>query len=334
MIVSLIIPAIRWDDHLDRTIRSISDQALDGGLEAETVVALASLEGPSLPPPSVRVVANPEGTAPAGLNHALEVARGDIVVRVDSRCSLPPGYVSRVVDLLADPKVGCAGGGQVVLDTGILGSAYATAFNSPMLGTGWYRWRSCSGETDTVYLGGWRRTDLDRVGRFDEKLVINQDSELAQRIHDAGLLVWYEGSLAVGYLAARSWRGLVRHHFDFGLWRAMRKRAGHRGYERRHLAVMAAGLLLAAAVVAWLASGPGLMELLVMAGLFVLVAIGAGASAARMRRKIPDPPRLNPIGVLLSPALAALLTASWAAGMVVGLARGGAALAEANPEEG
>lgn len=321
--VSVIIPALLWDGYLERAIESIRHQVISDDMTIEVIVALASTaRAPASHDDSVVIVGNPEGAISPGLNRAIAEGHGGLVIRVDSRCVLPPDYVSRMVELLSGhPEIGCVGGGQVVIDDGVLGSAYASAYNSPLLGMGWYRWRGRSGSTDTTYLGAWRRKDLERIGGFDERLLLAEDSELAQRIRTSGLKVWYDGSIGVGYTAARRLSALMRHQFDMGLWRAMRKKAGQRSYERRHIAVVAAASLLLVGIGSRLTAGPGLPDLLTMSGLFVVAALGAGWSATKMRRKVPSAPRLSRAGILLGPVLAALLAGSWAAGMMTGFSR-------------
>ena len=95
-----MIPARSWDGHLIATLASIAAQVLPDGLTVETVVGLAD-EAPTACPDGVRVVHNPNGTIPDALNLAISESRGEVILRVDARCVLPPDYVTRVVDRLA-----------------------------------------------------------------------------------------------------------------------------------------------------------------------------------------------------------------------------------------
>lgn len=320
--MSVVIPALRWTPYLDRTLESIRSQRLDPGVMLDVTVALASGTPPPGTTPHVRVVENPGRWVAPGMNHAIAASEGAIVVRIDSRCQLPPGYLTHLERLLQDPSIGCAGGGQTVIDPGLLGSAFATAYNSPLLSLARYRWSSRSGPTDTVYLGAWRRDALEGIGGFNEQLKWSEDSEVTTKVRDAGLRIWYDGSVAIGYTAARSMRQHLHHAYETGLWRAIRRRAGERSYERRHGIILGLNLAVVAVCLAWLLTGPSLaLAAMVFGGAYLMTAFGAGASARRMRRKIADAPPLKVLGVILGPAFGLALLCGGMVGTVVGFLR-------------
>lgn len=323
MLVSVVIPAVSWDELLEHTLGTLSAQVLPRGVELETTVALAG-RPPDVLPPHTRVVPNPGRSIPLGLNRAIAASRGDVVVRVDARCDLAPDHVARVIDVLADETVGAVGSAQLVLDRGIFGSAYAVAFNSPLLGPSTYRYGRRSGLVDSAYLGAWRRSELDALGGFDTRLRRNQDNELADRVRGLGLGVWYDASSVVGYRSTRGLRATMAHHGDFGAWRMVQHGHGQRALTTRHvaaLAVVAAGGSLGIAAVASsrtrsLALGVGLFT-------YTAAALGATFSARRLRRCRPDipEPALNPLGAALAPGIAMAINGAWVAGMVRGAIR-------------
>ncbi len=322
MHVSFVIPAATWDDYLERALASIAGQDLPDGVEAETVVALRrGARTPDAVPDGVVIVENPDGRIPTGLNLAVRAAAGEVVLRVDSRSVLPKGYLRRVLEVLADPRVGCVGGAALVLDRGLFGSAYAVAFNSPLLGPSRYRFSRTSGLTDSPYLGAWRRAVLDDVGGFDLRLTRNQDNELAERIHDAGYEVRYDAGLVVGYVAGRGPIGTVRHHHGFGRWRATQGSLGQRALGARHVAaVVGAAGVGAAPAAALLSPSTRRAAVPAVASIYTAGALGAWWTAARLRavRGDLDLAPLHPLGVALAPAVAGVLDAAWFAGLVRG----------------
>ena len=326
MLVSVIIPAIRWDAHLDRALASIAAQDLPPGVRLEVAVALA--EPTTAPVPTsvidgepVLVVNNPGGSIPVGLNRAVAATSGELVARVDSRCVLPPDYLARVVSGLADLTVGAVGGAALVLDRGFVGSAYAVAFNSPLLGPSRYRFSRASGSTDSSYLGAWRRETLAAVDGFDERLPRNQDNDLAERIQGRGLVVRYDADAVVGYVAGRSLRGTLRHHYSFGWWRMAQRNQGGQGLAPRHLAVVAAAATVVIGASVALAR-PRSRRRAVAAGAvaYGAAALGAWSTAARLRSARPDLDLapLHPLGIAAAPARAAAADAGWALGLVRG----------------
>jgi hypothetical protein len=321
-IVSVIVPAVRWDDDLDRLVETVAAQDLPDGFELETIVALADpATAPSVLPTGVQILPNTSGSIPAGLNAAWRGSRGDVIIRADSRTLLPPWHARQVITILADPQIGCVGGAQLVLDRGVFGTAYAVAFNSPLLGPSVYRYGRRSRPVTTAYLGAWRREVLETTGGFDERLLRNQDNELADRIRSRGLVVWYDAELVVGYTANRGLIGAVRHHHAFGRWRSAQKELGQRALEPVQIAALAVGAAAAIGTATSLTSTTG-RRLLVLAGgvTYGAAAFGALASAARLRRARPDlaPSPYHPLGVLLAPALALVIDAAWLSGLLEG----------------
>jgi succinoglycan biosynthesis protein ExoA len=320
MLVSVIIPASRWDAHLERALDSVAAQRLPDDVSVEVAVALGEVEGAG-PRPGVIVVANPGGSIPVGLNLAARATSGEVLARVDSRCRLPTDYLARVVAALSDPGVGSVGGAALVVDRGVMGSAYAVAFNSPLLGPSRYRFSRTSGPTDSSYLGAWRRATFEALDGFDERLPRNQDNDLAERVRASGLEVRYDADAVVGYVAGRSLPGTVRHHYSFGWWRMAQRRQGGRGFTARHaVAVTIVAAAGASGLVA--VSRPRTRGAAVALGIAgYLGAVGASwATAARLRATRPDLDLapLHPLGVVAAPALAAVLDAGWALGLLRG----------------
>ena len=269
----------------------------------------------------VKAVLNPSGTIPDGLNAAIANSRGEIVIRVDARCDVAPNFVTTLVSKLDDPAIGSVGGAALVLDRGIFGSAYAVAFNSPLLGPSTYRYGAISGPTDTAYLGAWRRSDLEAIGGFDSRLIRNQDNELASRIRATGKTIWYDADAVVGYRNGRGLKATLAHHREFGLWRMAQRSHGQAGFDRRHLVALGSAGGAALTGLGLLASPTG-RKLVAATSAAAYVAAGAGAyrTARRLRSKRPDivGPDFHPVGVALAPALATAINASWLSGVIQG----------------
>lgn len=264
-----------------------------------------------------RTVANPSGTIPDGLNAALAASTGTIVLRCDSRCDLPPGYVRRCVEALGDDTIGMVGGTPLVMDRDLVGATYGIAFNSPLLGPSRHRYSRTSGPADAAYLGAWRREVLVEAGGWDPRLIRNQDNELADRISASGRTVWYDADLVVGYVAGRPLRGILAHHHGFGRWRVIQGSLGQRAFTNRHVASL--GVLGAGGVgaVALAAKAPRRAVAATAALGYAGLAVLGWATARPVRRARPDLGlRPGPAPHALAPALAVGINASWLAGIV------------------
>ncbi len=315
VLVSVVIPAVQWDSLLDAAVASVDRQELRADIELEVLVALK--QPTSHLPRHVTVVPNPSGSIPRGLNEALARSRGSIVVRVDSRCDLPANYVTRCVEHLADPTIGMVGGAQLVRDAGAISGAYATAFNSPLLGPSTYRYSARSGPIDSPYLGAWRRETLEAVGGWDERLLRNQDNELADRVRATGLQAWYDHELVVGYWANRSFAGLMRHHRDFGRWRHEQSDMGQEGLSGRHraaIALVGGGGLAGAAT---LAKAPPTARVATLTAGYAAATATAVCTSRRLWARRPDleGPRPGVRSAMMVPVVAALINAAWFTGI-------------------
>jgi hypothetical protein len=85
-----------------------------------------------------------------------------------------------------------------------------------------------AGPAETVYLGVFRRSAIERVGGFDPRFTRAQDWEMNLRIRRTGGLIWFAPELEVTYRPRGSIRSLGRQYRDYGRWRrvVMRRHQG------------------------------------------------------------------------------------------------------------
>ena len=100
------------------------------------------------------------------------------------------------------------------------GRAVSLATSSPF-GVGGARFHYSAREewVDTVYMGAWRREVFERVGRFDEEMVRNQDDELSYRIRERGGRILLDPSIRSRYYPRTTPRTLWRQYFQYGYWK-------------------------------------------------------------------------------------------------------------------
>lgn len=224
--VSVIMPVLNEERHLADSVRMVLDQDWPGELElvlalgpssdATDVVAaeLAATDS------RVRTVANPTGRTPDGLNAAIAASTGDVVARVDAHAEIPSDYVSAAVAVLEETGADNVGGIMDAVGVSDLERAIACAMKSP-LGVGGARFHTGggAGEADTVYLGVFRRSALERVGGYDPHFERAQDWEMNHRIRSTGGLVWFTPDLVVTYRPRSSVGRLADQYRNYGRWR-------------------------------------------------------------------------------------------------------------------
>lgn len=242
-LVSVILPILNEEPYLRNAVRSILSQDFQGELEiilaigpsrdrtqlvAEQLVAEDS---------RVHIVANPTGRTAAGLNAALSIARGDVVVRVDGHAELPAHYISLGVQLLNETGAVNVGGMMAAEGVTPFEKAVAGAMRSP-LGVGASRFHTGgdAGPVDTVYLGIFKRDALTAVGGFDEQFTRAQDWELNHRLSTNGGVIYFDPRLYVTYRPRPSVRALARQYFEYGRWRRVVSRLHSGTINYRYLA--------------------------------------------------------------------------------------------------
>jgi len=245
--VTYVMPVLNEERYLRQAVESIFEQSAEGPVDlvlalgpstdrtnqiAEDLVAEARKRKRK-----IQLVSNPVGTTSSGLNAAIAVATGDVVVRVDAHSKLSPGYTALAVEILNQTGAANVGGLMRAVGNTPFQTAVAWAYMSRFgLGGGAYHVGAEAGPADSVYLGVFRREILQNLGGFDEAIVRGQDWELNQRLRSAGHIVWFDPRLEVEYHPRSSWRKLAKQFFDTGLWRGLLSRANAGRVNLRYLA--------------------------------------------------------------------------------------------------
>jgi glycosyltransferase involved in cell wall biosynthesis len=180
----------------------------------------ALLETFSAAHPRVKVVDNPELTTPFALNRAIRSALGEIIVRMDVHSRYAADYISRCVVTLEQTGADNVGGAWHAEGKSFMQKAVALAFQSPFSsgGAGSHALNH-EGIVDSVYLGCWHKTTLEKIGFFDEEFVRNQDDELNLRITRSGGKIWQSPSIKSWYYPRASLPALFQQYKQYGYWK-------------------------------------------------------------------------------------------------------------------
>jgi succinoglycan biosynthesis protein ExoA len=308
--VSVVIPVLNEGRHLRDAVGQVLAQVYAGDLEVvlalgpstdDTDTVAADLVASD---PRVRTVANPTGRTPSALNAAIGAARHDIIVRVDGHAEIPADYVATAVRTLADTGADNVGGLMKAVGRTAFEKAVACAMRSRIgVGGGTFHVGGGAGPVDTVYLGAFRRSALDRVGGYDERYTRTQDWHLNLKLRQSGGTVWFTPDMEVTYRPRSSIKALARQYFQYGQWRRVVAREHPETVNARYLAppVMVVGTTAATLVA--LAWPPAL---LVPAAYAAGIAVGGGAISSG------EPLRTR----LLTPVVLATMHWSWGVGFL------------------
>jgi succinoglycan biosynthesis protein ExoA len=317
--VSVVVPVLDEERHLASAVARILGQDYAGDLEVvlalgpstdrtdEVAAGLAAADD------RVRLVPNPTGRTPAGLNAAIGAARYDIVVRVDGHALIPRDYVAVAVATMGRTGADNVGGLMAAEGETPFERAVARAMTSRLgVGGAAFHVGGTEGPADTVYLGAFRRSALERVGGYDETMQRAQDWEMNYRIRSTGGTVWFTPSMTVTYRPRPTVRALARQYLDYGRWRREVVRRHPDTVSARYLAAPVAVVGVVAGTALGLASvaGPAWLRVGWAAplGYTALVVVG-GAVAGR---------GLDPAARVRLPVALATMHLSWGTGFLLG----------------
>ena len=241
--ISVILPVLNEESHLEGAVLSVLSQDYRGPLEIilalgpsrdrtnEIATKLASQDN------RVKLLDSPTGKTAAGLNLALAASKSPVVVRVDGHAQIPSNYISLIVEILNKTGAVNVGGVMAAVGTTAFERAVAGAMRSP-LGVGASRFHTGgeAGEVDTVYLGAFRREALIAIGGFDERFTRAQDWELNFRLRENGGVIYFDPRLHVTYRPRSSVGALAKQYFEYGRWRRVVSRRHSGTINYRYLA--------------------------------------------------------------------------------------------------
>ncbi|MEY3531515.1 MAG: hypothetical protein RLY68_517 [Actinomycetota bacterium] len=223
--VSVIIPVLNEERFLKQSVQAILNQNYSG--QFEIILAL----GPSKDQTNViaqelaqdkriKLVENPSGRTASALNNAIKNSNFDIIVRLDGHAIVDSSYIKNAVKTLVESGADNVGGLMKAEGTNTFEKSVAAAMTSKFgVGNAPFHVGGKSGEVDTVYLGTFRKSALERVGYFDESFIRAQDWEMNYRIRKTGGKIWFNPELVVSYRPRKNILQLAKQYFEYGQWR-------------------------------------------------------------------------------------------------------------------
>ena len=225
--ISLVMPVRDEAKHLAEAVEAALAQEFKSGKEIILAIApstdatreiadqLEQRHGTKL-----KILDNPAGDTATGLNLAIATAKFETVIRVDAHSKLSEGYAALAQEVLQETGATNVGGIMVAEGESEFQKAVAFGYNNRIgLGGGAFHVGGKAGPVDSVYLGCFQKSWLEKVGGFDPKWVRGQDWELNKRLREAGGTVWFDPKLKVTYYPRDNWPALAKQFFNTGIWR-------------------------------------------------------------------------------------------------------------------
>lgn len=323
--VSIIIPCYNEQNTIRVLLDAIFQQTypssemeviiVDGMSTDKTrqVIAEYQNEHPDL---AIRMLDNHRRTIPSALNLGLDAARGQYVVRLDAHSVPEKDYVERcVMDLTAG--LGDNVGGMWLIrpgGEGWMAASIAAAAAHPLgVGDAYYRHTPKTGPVDTVPFGAFRRDLIDKIGKFNEHLIANEDYEFNTRIRKSGGRIWMDAQIRSTYFARATLGGLARQYWRYGFYKfeMLRRYPETLRWRQALPPLFVLGVFLGMVMSPFLSLAR--FALVIVLGLYFLI-LGVGAIPAAIRLR--DPRAL--VGV---PLAIACMHFCWGAGFLWSIKR-------------
>jgi succinoglycan biosynthesis protein ExoA len=225
--ISILIPVRNEADYIKTCLKAVLQQdypkekieilVADGMSDDGTREIIQNYQQEYL---NLKIFDNPAKIVPTGLNAALQIAQGDIVIRVDGHTVIAPDYVQQCVEGLKRTGADNIGGRMYAKGEGVFGEAVALATNSPFgVGGGRFHYSDKEEWVDTVYMGAWRREVFEKIGLFDEELVRDQDDEFNCRLRENGGKILLSPKIKSQYTVRGTAHSLFKQYFQYGYWK-------------------------------------------------------------------------------------------------------------------
>ena len=229
LFVSVILPIRNEAAHIEASLQAVMRQdypadrmeilVADGmsSDETRTIIQYLALRYPKH---DVTILDNPGRIVPTGMNIALRLAKGEVIVRVDGHTVIAPDYVTQCVEALQRTGADNAGGRMNAVGRGLFSTAVTIATSTPFgIGNSRFHYSNKEEWIDSVYMGAWNRKVFEKIGLFDEELVRNQDDEFNYRLRKHGGKILLSPLIRSEYVVRGDPLALWKQYFQYGYWK-------------------------------------------------------------------------------------------------------------------
>lgn len=244
----------------------------------------------------IRLIFNRRRLQVYAWNLALREMTGEYFSMITAHAEYAPDYFARCLETMRATGATAVGGVPRACAQGALGQAVAWCMSSPFgVGGARFRYLKKAQECDTVPLIFVKRTSVEAIGGWDERIAFDEDSDLSYRLRAAGAKLYVSPKIGVRYYTRETFRALWKQMFRYGYWRRFTQLKHPHGVPLR---VLAPPMLLLALLASAALAGTNARLL----GAIVPGAYGAFLALAALA----SIPRTGLMALLVPPSLAVM----------------------------
>lgn len=186
---------------------------------------------------NIILFSNDKKIVPPGLNKAIKISQGEIIVRCDAHTIYDEYFLANGLKLFEEhPECECIGGPITSIGDTPFGDATAEAMSSIIgIGNAYHRKPDYEGYAEGAFWPFFKRTVFEKVGLFDEYFVRNQDDEFNYRMKQKGIKVYLSPKVKSYYHVRGNPQKLFSQYFQYGYWRIATIRKHKKTATLRHL---------------------------------------------------------------------------------------------------
>lgn len=222
--VSIIVPIYNEEYYIEQCLQSLIAQnypgiveilCVDGGSQDRTKDIVEYFAKTHQ---KIRLLANPYKVQAEGLNIGIQLAKGDIIARIDAHGFYEMDYITQCAEQLIQTGAGSVGGTA----TPVAGEAFISqlivfAHESRFgIGVAQFRRHSGAGWVDTVWPGFYWRRIFDEVGPYRAALVRDEDNDFNARLRAHGYGIYLSPKIKAYYFPRRDLKGICKQSFGNG----------------------------------------------------------------------------------------------------------------------
>lgn len=169
----------------------------------------------------IKVINNPKRIQPAGWNVVIRNSTADVMIRIDAHARLSKDFIESNVKCINSGENVCGGPRENIIDENNAWKHTLLDAEKSMFGAGFASYRRDTEHkkyVKSLFHGCYKKSVIEKVGLFNEKLVRTEDNEYHYRIREAGYRICYDPNIKSYYQTRNSLKGMIKQKFNNGLW--------------------------------------------------------------------------------------------------------------------
>ncbi len=227
MRISVICPAFNEEKYIGDVIKFFLSAKpvdkeffiIDGGSTDKTREIVKEFSNSY---PNIFLLDNPNRFVSFALNMGIEKSHSDIIVRIDAHSKYSEDYFEKIIETFSEIDADIVGGPYLTDFKSDFQNAVAQAISTQFgIGNSKSHQSNYKGYIDSVAFGAFKKKIFYEIGKFDERLVRNQDDEFNYRANSFGKKVYQNPDIKFWYYPRSSLRTLFIQYFQYGLYKPL-----------------------------------------------------------------------------------------------------------------